>query len=294
MIKKNIRQRKEYLFKKNEEIKNKLIYEKKMKLKRAIEEEKPIPSELKKDSDNLLKELDYEDDNTMLPYSIVDDEYANNKYTEPKILVTTSRTPSQRLTQFLKEMRIIIPNSVRVNRGNTVLKDLVKVCQENEFSDLVLLHENRGSPDGMIISHMPYGPTIYFGLFNVVLRHDIEEDIDTVSEAYPHLIFDGFNSRLSDRIVEILKNVFPVPKLDSQRVLTFVNNDDYISFRHHTFTKSKKETNKKGEGVDLEEVGPRFEMRPYQILLGTVDMPDSNKEWVLRPYMNTARRKKFM
>lgn len=289
MIKKNIRQRKEYLFKKNEEIKKKLIYEKKMKLKTAIENDKPIPSELKKDSENLLKELEYEDDITILPYSVMDDEYATNKFAEPKILLTTSRTPSQRLMQFLKEMRIIIPNSVRVNRGNTVIKDLVKISQENEFSDLVILHENRGVPDGMIISHMPFGPTIYFGLFNVVLRHDIKEEVDTISEAYPHLIFDGFNSRLGERMAEILKNIFPVPKLESQRVLTFVNNEDYISFRHHTYEKNK---NKVKDNIELEEVGPRFEMRPYQILLGTIDMPEANKEWVLRPYMNTSRKKK--
>ena len=241
---------------------------------------------MKKDSNNLIKELDYDDDNTILPYSIVDDEYADTKYYEPKILLTTSRTPSQRLLQFLKEMRLIFPNSVRVNRGNTVIKDLVKICQENEFSDLVILHETRGVPDGMIVSHMPYGPTTYFGLFNVFLRHDIEEDsIDTVSEAYPHLIFDGFDSRLGGRLTEILKGLFPVPKLDSTRVLTFVNQDDYISFRHHTYKKNKNE-------VELNEVGPRFDLRPYQILLGTVDMPDSAKEWVLRPYMNTARKKK--
>jgi U3 small nucleolar ribonucleoprotein protein IMP4 len=289
MIKKNIRQRKEYLFKKNEEIKKKLIYEKKMKLKSAIENERPIPSELKKESEGLLKEIEYEDDNTILPYSVVDDEYSTNKFAEPKILLTTSRTPSQRLMQFLKEMRIVIPNSVRVNRGNTVIKELVKICQDNEFSDLVILHENRGVPDGLIISHMPFGPTVYFGLFNVVLRHDIKEEVDTVSEAYPHLIFDGFNSRLGERITEILKNIFPVPKLESQRVLTFVNNEDYISLRHHTYTKNKS---KNKDNVELEEVGPRFELRPYQILLGTLDMPEANKEWVLRPYMNTSRKKK--
>ncbi len=33
-------------------------------------------------------------------------------------------------------------------------------------------------------------------------------------------------------------------------------------------------------------------MKPYQILLGTVDQPDSNKEWALRPFMRTAKNKK--
>ena len=53
-----------------------------------------------------------------------------------------------------------------------------------------------GEPDGLIISHLPFGPTAYFGISNVVLRHDLKEKTDTVSEAYPHLIFDGFSSNL--------------------------------------------------------------------------------------------------
>lgn len=179
-------------------------------------------------------------------------------------------------------MRIVFPNSVRINRGNNVIKELVKTCQEHEFSDLVILHENRGVPDGLIVSHMPNGPTAYFGLFNVVLRHDINEKIDNASEAYPNLIFDGFNSRVGERITEIIKGLFPVPKIDSTRVLSFINKEDFISFRHHTFKKNKKD-------VDLDEIGPRFELRPYQIILGTIDMPEATKEWVLRPYMNSYK-----
>ncbi len=290
MLKAEIRQRKEYLFKKSEEIKKNQIYLKKQRLKKLIEENKPIPNDLKGESDILLKEIEYEDSQTSLPQNILDNEYYTNTYNQQKILVTTSRHPSQRLTQFLQEIRIIIPNSIRVNRGNIVLKDIIKACKENDFSDLIILHENRGNPDGMIISHMPNGPTIYFGLFNVVLRHDIDDDIDKVSQSFPHLIFNGFNSKLGERIVEILKNLFPIPKKDGNRVLTFSNNDDFISFRHHNFEKKKKFN---GEfEVNLEEIGPRFEMRPYQILLGTVDQPDSNKEWVLRPFMRTAKNKK--
>ena len=73
-------------------------------------------------------------------------------------------------------------------------------------------------------------------LFNVVLRHDISEEIDKISEAYPHLIFDGFNSRLGERI----KNIFPIPNPDSKRLLTFSNKNDFISFRHHNFQTRKK------------------------------------------------------
>ncbi len=42
-------------------------------------------------------------------------------------------------------------------------------------------------------------PTAYFSLHNVVLRHDIK-DQGTVSEAFPHLIFNNFNSKLGGRV----------------------------------------------------------------------------------------------
>lgn len=51
----------------------------------------------------------------------------------------------------------------------------------------------------MIISHLPYGPTAYFNLSNCVMRHDIP-DIGNMSEAFPHLIFHNFQSKLGNRV----------------------------------------------------------------------------------------------
>ena len=105
----------------------------------------------------------------------------------------------------------------------------------------------------MVVCHFPYGPTAYFSLHNVVLRHDIP-DRGTVSEQLPHLILNGFTSKLGQRVSHILKYLFPVAKEDSKRVMTFANESDFISFRHHVFYKIKDQ-------VSLVEVGPRFEMR---------------------------------
>lgn len=55
------------------------------------------------------------------------------------------------------------------------------------------------STDGLVVCHLPFGPTAYFTLYNVVMRHDIP-DIGTISEAYPHLIFHNFTSRLGKRV----------------------------------------------------------------------------------------------
>ena len=32
-------------------------------------------------------------------------------------------------------------------------------------------------------------------------------------------------------------------------------------------------------------------MRPYEIRLGTLEQSEADVEWVLRPYMNTARKR---
>ena len=86
--------------------------------------------------------------------------------------------------------------------------------------------------------------------------------------------------------MNILKYLFPVPKDDSKRVMTFRNENDFISFRHHNYTKVDGH-----KDIELEEAGPRFELRPYEVRLGTLDQNRAEKEWVFRPYMNTAKKR---
>ena len=176
------------------------------------------------------------------------------------------------LFMVVQELRLVFPNSHRINRGNYVVKELAEACRANDVTDLIVVHEHRGTPDALIVSHFPHGPTVYFTLNNVALRHDIGTyQNTTVSEQYPHLIFENFTSKLGDRVRDVLKYLFPVPKEDSKRVMTFANEDDFVSFRyksdsfisfasltnlfrHHVFVKT-------GRDVQLAEVGPRFEMK---------------------------------
>merc|ERR1712038_905170 len=85
------------------------------------------------------------------------------------------------------------------------------------------------------------------------------------------------------------KYLYPVPREDSKRILTFANHDDYISFRHHTYKKAEN-----GKDIELSEVGPRFQLRLYEIKLGTLESSSAaDTEWALRPYMNTAKSEDF-
>ena len=50
----------------------------------------------------------------------MDDEYAHAGEEDPRVLITTSRDPSTRLVSFAKELKLIFPNSKRINRGGQV------------------------------------------------------------------------------------------------------------------------------------------------------------------------------
>lgn len=289
MLRRDTRLRQEFLYRKSLEGKRAAEYERRLAIRRAISEGRPIPTNLRQ-TEAGLREIDlYKDAAHDAPTTHIDDEYANATEAPPRLVITTSRAPSSRLSQFAKELRLMFPNAQRLNRGSLLVSELISSCRANGFTDLIITHETRGEPDGLIISHLPYGPTAFFNLRHCVMRHDVaeESDISTVSEAYPHLIFHSFNSRLGRRVVQVLQHLFPAPKMDSKRIITFANFDDTISFRHHNFVKNGRTT----MDVHLTEVGPRFEMILYQLRLGTVDQEEADDEWVLRPYMRTAKQR---
>lgn len=218
----------------------------------------------------------------------VDDEYAaTSGIMDPRIIVTTSRDPSTRLSQFAKEIKLLFPNAVRLNRGNYVMPNLVDACKKSGTTDLVVLHEHRGVPTSLTISHFPHGPTAQFSLHNVVMRHDII-NAGNQSEVNPHLIFDNFTTALGKRVVCILKHLFNAgPKKDSERVITFANRGDFISVRQHVYVRTR-------EGVEIAEVGPRFEMRLFELRLGTLENKDADVEWQLRRFIRTANKKDYL
>ncbi|WVN86990.1 uncharacterized protein L203_102165 [Cryptococcus depauperatus CBS 7841] len=285
MLRRQSRERREYIYKKSQESQERAIWERKQKIKDLLAQGKTLPTELR----NEVRELGGKDlvldEAQQDPSSLIDNEYAKVGTYDPKIVITTSRSPSSRLLQFSKELRLVFPNSYRLNRGNTVVKDLVSACNAQGVTDLVVVHEHRGVPDALIVSHLPHGPTLSMTLHNVTLRHDVSTNTSTVSEQYPHLIFDGFSTKLGERVTGILKALFPVPKQDSKRVMTFKNDNDFVSFRHHVFAKTSH------KDVELAEVGPRFEAKPYEIRQGTVDQIEADVEWLLRPYLRTAKKR---
>lgn len=281
------RKRREFLHRKSQSSLSSLSSSSKSLIKKSINDNTKVATEVRGEYESLRREIDAEDDKTGSGLNAIDDEYATVGLEDPLICVTTSREPSSRLKQFSKELSLILPNSTRINRGSYRTDEVVNTAKDNGFTDIVMVQETRGEPDGLVVSHLPNGPTAFFSLRNAVLRHDIE-GVGSMSEVKPHLILEGFETVLGKRVGNILKSLLPIPKPSSARIMTFSNSDDFISFRHHMYSKS---------GIDkvtLSEVGPRFEMRLYRVRMGTVDMKDAEDEYVLRPYQNTAKKRKAL
>jgi hypothetical protein len=133
---------------------------------------KNLPTELRKSAVEMQKDLAF-DAAQEDPMTSVDYEYARAGIRDPKLVITTSRDPSSKLLQFAKvclnddhpyihldswkqEMRLVFPNSHRINRGNYVIKELAEACRANEVTDLIVLHETRGVPGTFTKSTMPH------------------------------------------------------------------------------------------------------------------------------------------
>lgn len=125
-----------------------------------------------------------------------------------------------------------------------------------------------------------------------MLRADIPNSSrGTVSESYPHLIFEGFTTKLGKRVVQILKHLFPPREVGSKvgnRVVTFKNIEDSVELRHHVFVRTGYQS------VELAEVGPRLTMRLFEIRAGTLENKDGDVEWHLNQYTRTSRKKDYL
>ncbi|KAF3480070.1 U3 small nucleolar ribonucleoprotein IMP4 [Arthroderma uncinatum] len=299
MIRRQARERRDYLYRKALLLKDASIAERRATLKASLASGKPLDPSIANDR-SLREDFKYDESlPTADPKSKegeeidVDDEYAvTSGLVDPRPLVTTSRDPSSRLSTFAKEIRLLMPTSIRLNRGTLVLNDLVASATASALSDMVILHEHRGTPTAITISHLPHGPTASFSLHNVVLRADIPNaSRGTVSESYPHLIFEGFTTKLGKRVVQILSHLFPPrePGKIGSRVVTFKNIEDSIEVRHHVFVKTGY------QDVELAEVGPRMTMRLFEIKGGTLEKgAGGDVEWALTQYTRTSKKKDYL
>jgi len=214
-------------------------------------------------------------------------EYFNGK--TPKILITTSRKSTPNTYRFTDELVDIFPNSEFVKRHPQLdLKKMVDMAVEKEYTDVIVVNEDKKQPVSMTIMHLPNGPTANFKLSSVRLTKDIAGHGRSTAHK-PELILNNFNTRLGHTIGRMFAALFPpIKKFEGRQVATFHNQRDFIFFRRHRYIF------KDGKKVNLQELGPRFTLKLRSLQRGTFDTKFGDYEWVFKPEMETSRRRFFL
>ena len=112
MLRRQARLRREYLYRKSLEQRENAIQSKKDRLKRSLDENKRIPTDLQKEALSLQNRLKWDDGGPELAAaygteegnagkSSWDDEYRWAGVEDPKVMITTSRDPSSRFVDFV-------------------------------------------------------------------------------------------------------------------------------------------------------------------------------------------------
>jgi len=153
--------------------------------------------------------------------------------------------------------------------------------------------------NGLILIHLPDGPTAYFRLSSVKLCKEIP-DHGKKTHHFPELMLNRFNTRLGHTIGRMFASLFPQkPEFRGRQVATFHNQRDFIFFRHHRYIVEEGKKilkRKRGEPVArLQELGPRFSLKLKALQKGTFDPVDGEFYWVHKKgEMDTSRRRFFL
>ncbi|CAH1399185.1 unnamed protein product [Nezara viridula] len=216
--------------------------------------------------------------------------YFNMEY-EPKVLITFKDNPLKRSRILGVELSRVIPNSMFRYRGRSSTKKIVKRAIERNFSDVVLINEDMKEPNGLLLIHLPSGPTAYFRMSNMKLTTDLKLSHKDINFHRPEIILNNFTTRLGTSISRMLASLFHYdPEFRGRRVVTFHNQRDYIFFRHHMYEFRKKDAHPK-----LKELGPRFTLRLEWLQQGTFDTKLGEYEWIKRDRRHDleSNRRKF-
>ncbi|XP_075731101.1 ribosome production factor 1 isoform X2 [Rhipicephalus microplus] len=207
----------------------------------------------------------------------------------PKVLLTTSDNPHSRTIKFCRELKQSIPNTDFRWRNRSRIKKTVEHAIARGYSDIAVINEDRRHPNGLLLTHLPDGPTAYFRISNVKFCKDIKGRA-AYSAHRPEVILNNFNTRLGHSVARMLASLFHYdPQFQGRRVVTFHNQRDYIFFRHHRYEF------RNAEKVSIQEIGPRFTLRLKSLQKGTFDSKFGEYEWVLKRHeMETSRRRFFL
>ncbi|XP_034438339.1 ribosome production factor 1 [Hippoglossus hippoglossus] len=275
-----------------EKKKQKLQLKKKKKKEREALGDKAPPKEVPKTIENqrVYDETTVDPEDEEVAFDEGTDEFSAyfNGLTNPKVLITTSDRPRGRTVRFCEQLATVIPNAHVYYRRGLALKRVIPQCIARNFTYLMVINEDRKMPNGLVLCHLPDGPTAHFKVSSVRLRKEIKRRGKDPTEHSPEVILNNFSTRLGHSIGRLFAALFPQdPQFIGRQAATFHNQRDFIFFRFHRYIfKNEKK-------VGIQELGPRFTLKLRSLQKGTFDSKFGEYEWVLKRHEMDACRRKF-
>lgn len=92
----------------------------------------------------------------------------------PKVLITSSNRPSLKSHLLMRELVKCIPNSDIKLRNGIDLKRVIPSAESRGYTAVIVVNEDRKSPNGMLIIQLPEGPSAHFKVSSFKRGYDIK------------------------------------------------------------------------------------------------------------------------
>ena len=102
----------------------------------------------------------------------------------------------------------LIPNAFYYPRGEHTLEKITEYATNKKFTHLIILSEKQKICNGLLLCHLPHGPTAFFRLSSYFPGSKIPGHGRSTTHI-PELILNNFNSRLGRRTGRMLGSLFP-------------------------------------------------------------------------------------
>lgn len=228
--------------------------------------------------ETINKEVEGDEDDLMRYFN-------SNSNEPPKIFLTTNVNAKKSAYEFANILIEILPNVTFVKRKfGYKLKEISDICIKRNFTDIVIINEDKKKVTGLTFIHLPEGPTFYFKLSSFVEVKKIVGHGRPTSHI-PELILNNFQTRLGQTVGRLFQSILPQnPDIEGRQVITLHNQRDYIFFRRHRYVF------KDNERVGLQELGPQFTLKLRRLQRGIKE----ETEWEHKPEMDKEKKKFYL
>ncbi len=209
---------------------------------------------------------------------------------KPRVTITTGLKATPTSYDFVKALLPVVPQSVYYERKNTSIADFCAAAAARDFTDVVIVKEDRKKLSTLTHVHLPNGPTAVYKLSSVVPSKEIRGH-GRLTAHTPEVILNNFTTALGVRVGRMLGSLFPhTPNFIGRQAVTFHNQRDFIFFRFHRYVFASTR-----DKARLQELGPRFTLKLRNLQRGIFQDPlKADNEFLWKTKTDVNRRRFFL